>query len=88
MLSWTSRREPAQQHWPWLKKIPKLAHEIALSISKERAAQNKLGNPFEGDTFQGPQVSQLQFDRIMEYQQARTGAAALAVVEEDTKVGP
>ncbi|KKK20570.1 aldehyde dehydrogenase [Aspergillus ochraceoroseus] len=34
---------------------------------KERAAQNKLGNPFELDTFQGPQVSQLQFDRIMEY---------------------
>ncbi|KAL2869177.1 aldehyde dehydrogenase [Aspergillus lucknowensis] len=34
---------------------------------KERAAKNKLGNPFEADTFQGPQVSQLQFDRIMEY---------------------
>ncbi|KAL5338272.1 aldehyde dehydrogenase domain-containing protein [Aspergillus crustosus] len=34
---------------------------------KERAAQNKVGNPFEQDTFQGPQVSQLQFDRIMEY---------------------
>ncbi|KAJ5313215.1 uncharacterized protein N7443_000099 [Penicillium atrosanguineum] len=34
---------------------------------KERAAQNQLGNPFESDTFQGPQVSQLQFDRIMEY---------------------
>ncbi|KAL4918336.1 aldehyde dehydrogenase domain-containing protein [Aspergillus aurantiobrunneus] len=34
---------------------------------KERASQNKLGNPFEQDTFQGPQVSQLQFDRIMEY---------------------
>ncbi|KAJ5819466.1 Aldehyde dehydrogenase [Penicillium riverlandense] len=34
---------------------------------KERAAQNKVGNPFAADTFQGPQVSQLQFDRIMEY---------------------
>ncbi|KAL4806802.1 aldehyde dehydrogenase domain-containing protein [Aspergillus unguis] len=34
---------------------------------KERAAQNKLGDPFGSDTFQGPQVSQLQFDRIMEY---------------------
>ncbi|KAL4957312.1 aldehyde dehydrogenase domain-containing protein [Aspergillus filifer] len=34
---------------------------------KERAAQNKLGDPFGQDTFQGPQVSQLQFDRIMEY---------------------
>src|ERR1700760_1412932 len=26
-------REPAQQHWPWLKKIPKLTHEMALSMS-------------------------------------------------------
>ncbi|KAJ6003278.1 Aldehyde dehydrogenase [Penicillium sp. IBT 35674x] len=34
---------------------------------KERAAKNQLGNPFESSTFQGPQVSQLQFDRIMEY---------------------
>jgi aldehyde dehydrogenase (NAD+) len=34
---------------------------------KERAAKNQLGNPFHADTFQGPQVSQLQFDRIMEY---------------------
>ncbi|RAH65613.1 aldehyde dehydrogenase family protein [Aspergillus aculeatinus CBS 121060] len=34
---------------------------------KERSAQNKVGNPFEKDTFQGPQVSKLQFDRIMEY---------------------
>ncbi|KAJ6157186.1 Aldehyde dehydrogenase [Penicillium chrysogenum] len=34
---------------------------------KERAAQNKLGNPFDSETFQGPQVSQLQFDRVMEY---------------------
>lgn len=34
---------------------------------KERAAKNQLGNPFAQNTFQGPQVSQLQFDRIMEY---------------------
>ncbi|KAJ5714545.1 Aldehyde dehydrogenase [Penicillium malachiteum] len=34
---------------------------------QERAAKNQLGNPFEESTFQGPQVSQLQFDRIMEY---------------------
>ncbi|KAJ5559182.1 Aldehyde/histidinol dehydrogenase [Penicillium sp. DV-2018c] len=42
-------------------------HDKFVARFKERAAQNKLGNPFEGDTFQGPQVSQLQFDRIMEY---------------------
>ncbi len=32
---------------------------------KERASANKVGDPFAGDTFQGPQVSQLQYDRIM-----------------------
>jgi len=34
---------------------------------KERALQNKVGDPFDTETFQGPQVSQLQFDRIMGY---------------------
>ncbi|RJE21767.1 Aldehyde dehydrogenase [Aspergillus sclerotialis] len=42
-------------------------HDKFVARFKERAAQNKLGNPFAADTFQGPQVSQLQFDRIMEY---------------------
>ncbi|BCS18707.1 aldehyde dehydrogenase (NAD(P)(+)) ald5 [Aspergillus puulaauensis] len=42
-------------------------HDKFVARFKERAAQNKLGNPFDQDTFQGPQVSQLQFDRIMEY---------------------
>jgi aldehyde dehydrogenase (NAD+) len=32
---------------------------------RERASQNAVGDPFAQDTFQGPQVSQLQFDRIM-----------------------
>lgn len=32
---------------------------------KERAVANKVGDPFAQDTFQGPQVSQVQFDRIM-----------------------
>jgi len=27
----------------------------------------KVGDPFKADTFQGPQVSQLQFDRVMAY---------------------
>ncbi|KAI9844973.1 MAG: aldehyde dehydrogenase (NAD(P)(+)) ald5 [Sclerophora amabilis] len=34
---------------------------------RQRAEANKVGDPFGGDTFQGPQVSQLQFDRIMGY---------------------
>ena len=27
----------------------------------------KVGDPFEADTFQGPQISQIQYDRIMGY---------------------
>lgn len=34
---------------------------------KERAQANKVGDPFDANTFQGPQVSQLQFDRVMGY---------------------
>ncbi|KAK0512283.1 hypothetical protein JMJ35_005411 [Cladonia borealis] len=34
---------------------------------KKRAQANKVGDPFAADTFQGPQVSQLQYDRIMGY---------------------
>lgn len=34
---------------------------------KARAAKNAVGDPFKHETFQGPQVSQLQFDRIMGY---------------------
>lgn len=42
-------------------------HDKFVARFKERAAHNKVGNPFAADTFQGPQVSKLQFDRIMEY---------------------
>lgn len=42
-------------------------HDKFVERFKERAQANKVGNPFLSDTFQGPQVSQLQFDRIMEY---------------------
>ncbi|KAI9645133.1 aldehyde dehydrogenase (NAD(P)(+)) ald5 [Ciborinia camelliae] len=34
---------------------------------KARALANKVGDPFHHETFQGPQVSQLQYDRIMGY---------------------
>ena len=34
---------------------------------KERATKNVVGDPFDQQTFQGPQVSQVQFDRIMSY---------------------
>lgn len=38
-----------------------------IEAFKQRAQSNKVGDPFAEDTFQGPQVSQLQYDRIMEY---------------------
>jgi aldehyde dehydrogenase (NAD+) len=38
-----------------------------LEAFKARAAANAVGDPFHEKTFQGPQVSQLQFDRIMGY---------------------
>ena len=38
-----------------------------IEAFKKRAQSNKVGDPFAEDTFQGPQVSQLQYDRIMEY---------------------
>merc|ERR1712000_318407 len=46
---------------------------------KKRSLQNKVGDPFESDTFQGPQVSQLQYDRIMGY--IETGKKEGATVE-------
>ena len=36
----------------------------------ERAKANKVGDPFADGTFQGPQVSKLQFDRVMGYASA------------------
>ncbi|PSR80045.1 aldehyde dehydrogenase domain-containing protein [Coniella lustricola] len=41
-----------------------------IDAFKKRAQENKVGDPFADDTFQGPQVSQLQYDRIMGYIQA------------------
>jgi aldehyde dehydrogenase (NAD+) len=38
-----------------------------IAAFKARAQKNVVGDPFAADTFQGPQVSQLQFDRIMNY---------------------
>jgi aldehyde dehydrogenase (NAD+) len=46
---------------------------------KERAQKNVVGDPFDAATFQGPQVSKVQFDRVMEYIDA--GKKAGATVE-------
>lgn len=41
-----------------------------LEAFKQRSAKNKVGDPFQEETFQGPQVSQQQYDRIMGYIQS------------------
>jgi aldehyde dehydrogenase (NAD+) len=38
-----------------------------IAAFKERTEKNVVGDPFKEDTFQGPQVSKLQFDRVMDY---------------------
>ena len=50
-----------------------------VSAFKERALKNVVGDPFDDNTFQGPQVSQVQFDRIMSY--IEQGKQAGATVE-------
>ncbi|KUL82584.1 hypothetical protein ZTR_09364 [Talaromyces verruculosus] len=61
-----------------------LVHEAIydkfLEAFKARAEKNKVGNPFEEGTYQGPQVSQLQFDRIMGYIDEGKKAGAKVVI--------
>ena len=38
-----------------------------IEAFKKRAKANKVGDPFAKDTFQGAQVSKVQYDRIMRY---------------------
>jgi aldehyde dehydrogenase (NAD+) len=42
-------------------------YEEFLKRFKQRSQENKVGDPFHPSTFQGPQVSQIQFDRILGY---------------------
>jgi aldehyde dehydrogenase (NAD+) len=46
---------------------------------KARAEANVVGDPFHPETFQGPQVSQLQYDKIMDY--IKSGKEAGAKIE-------
>lgn len=41
-----------------------------IAAFKERAEKNSVGDPFHEGTFQGPQISQLQYDRVMGYIEA------------------
>ncbi|KAH8810728.1 aldehyde dehydrogenase domain-containing protein [Xylogone sp. PMI_703] len=50
-----------------------------LERFKARAQANKVGDPFAQETFQGPQVSKTQFERIMSYIQEGKNAGATLV---------
>ena len=54
MLSWTSRRDPAQQTWPWLKKMPLMMPSTAWSM--RGVFEDDVGGfsaEFEGELFAG-----------------------------------
>merc|ERR1712169_41220 len=50
--------------------VQEAIYDKFLAAFKKRAEENKVGDPFNEETFQGPQVSQLQYDRIMSYIQS------------------
>ena len=50
-----------------------------IELFKARTDKNVVGDPFAADTFQGPQVSKLQFDKILNY--IESGKQAGAKVE-------
>ncbi|KAL2801077.1 hypothetical protein BJX66DRAFT_346033 [Aspergillus keveii] len=54
-------------------------YDAFIKAFKKRAAANVVGDPFDENTFQGPQISQLQFDRIMGY--IKSGREQGATVE-------
>lgn len=54
-------------------------YEKFLSKFKEHADRNKVGDPMNPNTFQGPQVSQTQFDRIMGFIDSGKEAGAQVV---------
>lgn len=42
-------------------------YEDYIRRFKETCQENKVGNPFEDDTFQGPQITKAQYDKILGY---------------------
>ncbi|WVQ64144.1 uncharacterized protein L199_002305 [Kwoniella botswanensis] len=49
--------------------VQKSIYEKFVKAFKEATSRLKVGDPFEPTTYQGPQVSQLQYERIMKYVQ-------------------
>lgn len=51
----------------------------------EYTKSNKVGNPFDEDTYQGPQISQRQFERITEYIKVGKQEGAKLIMGEEPK---
>ena len=47
---------------------------------EENVKSLKVGDPFDADTFQGPQVSQLQYDRVMAHIQSGKDEGATCLI--------
>ena len=51
----------------------------------EFTQSNKVGNPFDEDTYQGPQISKFQFDKVSDYiKLGKKEGAKLLIGEEPT----
>lgn len=51
-----------------------------LELFKQKAAANKVGDPFEKGTFQGPQINKTQFEKILKYIEQGKQAGAVCEV--------
>ena len=59
--------------------VEKAVHEEFVGRIVERAAKRRLGNPYDPETTQGPQIDQAQFDKIMHYiDEGKKAGATLA----------
>lgn len=47
--------------------VEEKVHDEVIDRLKEKNADRKVGDPFDPDTHQGPQVDQAQFDKILKY---------------------
>lgn len=56
--------------------VQKEVYEEYVKQFKQVVSENKVGNPFDDDTFQGPQVTKAQYDRILSYIETGKGEGA------------
>lgn len=59
--------------------VERKIHKEFVERLVARAKQRKLGNPFDPETTQGPQVDQAQFDKILKYIELGKQAGAKCV---------